>query len=196
MIINNMLIKRLAAFFVTAVMLAAMTACSDSKSYAELLTDENHSVNSFLADHRVDNTIPTDSTFAFEVGPDAPYYRMDEDGNIYMQVLSTGTPGNYAKADQVIYFRYTRYSLRNFSGTLPEGEGNQTEMSASSTWFRFDNYSLESSYQWGSGIQTPLKYLPIDCEVNIIIKSQFGFYKEMSYVLPFLYRVRYYPQMT
>lgn len=191
---SNIRIFKLVAF---AVMLSlGMSACSDSKSYAELLTDENHSVNAFLADQRVDNTIPTDSTFAFEVGPNAPYYRLDEDGNMYMQVINAGTPGNYAKEDQVIYFRYTRYNLHAYTGELPNGDGNETEMGYSNSWFRFENYTLQSSYQWGVGIQMPLKLLPIDCEVNIIIKSQYGFYEETSYVVPFLYKLRYYPQMT
>lgn len=177
--------------------MATLESCSDSKSYAELLTDENHAVNSYLADHRVDNTIPTDSTFNFEVGENAPYYRLDEEGNIYMQVLNAGTPGNYAQTDQVIYFRYTRYNLYDYSdGKLPTGVGNESDMSYMNTWFRFDNFSLQSSYQWGAGLQMPLKLLPIDCEVNIVIKSQFGVYDEMAYVIPYLYRLRYYPQMT
>ncbi len=181
----------------TVFVVASLTSCSDSKSYAQLLTEENHFVNNFLADQRVVNTIPTDSTFNFEVGEDAPYYRLDEDGNLYMQVVSKGTPGNYAKSDQVIYFRYTRYPLNLYAGgELPSGQGNVDDMSYQNTWFRFENYSLQSSYQWGTGIQKPLQLLPIDCEVNIVIKSQYGFYDEMSYVVPFLYKVRYYPQMT
>lgn len=174
-----------------------VTSCSDSKSYAELLTEENHAVNRFLADQRVDNTIPTDTNFVFETGENAPYYRLDEDGNMYMQVINPGTPGNYVKSDQVIYFRYTRYALSDYeNGTLPDGFGNESSMGYSDAWFRYDNYSLESSYQWGVGVQTPLKFLPIDCEVNIVIKSQYGFYEEMSYVSPFLYKIRYFPQMT
>lgn len=172
-------------------------SCSDSKSYAELLTDEAHAVNNFLVDQHVDNTIPTDSTFNFQVGENAPYYRLDEDGNVYMQVVKMGTPGNYAQTDQVIYFRYTRFSLAEYrNGKLPDGVGNETQMGYDNSWFRFDNYSLQSSYQWGVGLQMPLKLLPIDSEVNIVIKSQYGLYDEMAYVVPFLYKIRYYPQMT
>lgn len=175
----------------------ALTGCSDSKSYAELLVTEAHYVNNYLADQRVDNTIPADTNFVFETGPDAPYYRLDEDGNVYMQVVKPGTKGNYATDNEQLYFRFTRYNLAQYKdGTLPEGEGNDTDMEYGNAWFRFKNYTLESSYQWGAGIQLPLNYLPIDCEVNLVIKSQYGIYSEQTYVIPFLYSVRYYRPQT
>ena len=191
------MINKLLFFIATVAAAVAVTACSDSKSYAELLTTESHYVNAFLANQRVDNTIPTDTNFVFETGPNAPYYRLDEDGNLYMQVLDPGTKGNYAKTDEVIYFRFTRYNLALYKdGTLPEGEGNETSMENFNASFRFGNYQLPSTYQWGSGVQTPLTLLPIDAEVNIVIKSQYGFYSEQSYVTPFLFRIRYFRQLT
>ena len=182
---------------ISLVAIATLSSCDDTKSYAELLTDENKAVNRFLVNQRVDNTIPTDTTFVFETGQNAPYYRLDEDGNVYMQVINPGTPGNYAKDDQVIYFRFTRYNLMQYVGdTLPEGDGNDQNMSSINSWFRFNNFSQQSTYQWGAGVQLPLKLLPIDCEINLVVKSQYGFYDEMTYVVPYLYKLRYFPQMT
>ena len=66
-----------------------LTSCDDSKSYAELLADENQAVNKFLVEFKVVDGIPADSVF--EVGEDAPFYRIDENSNVYMQVLSLGT---------------------------------------------------------------------------------------------------------
>ena len=66
--------------------LAFLASCEDGKSYAELLNEQDRAVNNFLADQVVLLDIPEDTIF--EVGEDAPYYRLDEDGSLYMQVLN------------------------------------------------------------------------------------------------------------
>lgn len=177
-----------------------LSACNDGKTYAELLQTEDHYVNDFLSNQMVINSIPEDSVF--EYGENAPYYRIDEDGQLYMQVIDPGTPGNDAVGNELIYFRYTRCSLAYYSH-LDEfdsfsdwfnyyGGGNDDDMSSSSTSFRYGNTSLQSSTQYGTGIQRPLAFLPIDCRVNIVIKSQLGFTSEMSEVKPYLFSLRYY----
>lgn len=181
------------AVLLSALAAIALTGCNDQKSYAEYLNDENKSVNSFLANNRVIAYEQRDSTFKFETGPDAPYYELDEEGNVYMQVISPGTPDNRAVTDQQIYFRFIRYNLNRYiDNKLPAGEGNGIDLTAGSTSFRFNNMQASSSYQWGEGIQMPLMYLPIDCEVNLVLKSQYGPYNEISYVVPYLYNLRYF----
>lgn len=181
------------AFFVVAVLaVISLQSCEKTRSYSELLNDENMAVNRFLADQWVIASIPADSVF--EVGPEAPYYQLDEDGNIYMQVLDAGSGEKVEEEDQV-YFRFTRYNLSNYKGDLNAlyKEGNQEDMTQLATSFRYGNYTLPSSSQWGSGIQLPLAFLPLNSHVNLVIKSQFGWTKEVSYVIPYLYNIRYYP---
>lgn len=170
---------------------SAFTACSDDETYAELLQKENMNVNRFLADHRVINEIPADTVF--ETGEDAPYYRLDEDGNLYMQVLDAGTKGDTVEYNELIYFRFTRYNIESYMGDGQFGSSNGNDDVLNGNYsFRFDNYQTNSSYQNGVGVQMPLRYLPVDCEVNIVIKSQYGSPSEMSYVIPFLYNIRYF----
>ena len=184
--------KSLLYSLILLMILAPMAvSCDDNKSYADLLADEDKSVNNFLADQRVINSIPEDSIF--EVGEDAPYYRMDEDGFVYMQVLKTGDLTKKGKDNELVYFRFMRYNLAYYDkGVLPDGEGNADDMEYSPTSFRLGNYTLPSSSQFGTGIQIPLYYLGIDCEVNIVIKSQYGFSDEISNVVPYLYNIRYF----
>lgn len=187
---------KLTKIFITLVAafaaVTAITSCNDSESYAELLTDETKYVNAFLSNHIVINSVPENN--AFQVGEDAPYYRLDSDGNVYMQVLRLGTQGD-VQDDQQVYFRYTRYNLEQYddvNDVLPEGSGNSEDLEYEPTWFRFNNYTLTSSSQYGAGIQMPLNYVPLGSEVNIVVKSQYGMTSEIAYVIPFLYNIRYY----
>lgn len=192
----NILKKIITPAALVSVMAIVLPSCSDSKSYAELLSDENKAVNLYLSNFRVEMDIPADTVF--ETGPDAPFYKLDEEGNVYMQVLREGDRKTQkVEEDQLIYFRYTRFSLTYYYnyGEM-RGEGNSTDMGYSSTSFRFGNTSLSSSTQFGSGIQMPLYYLGIDCEVNLIVKSQLGFYNEIASVNPYLFNLRYFKAMS
>lgn len=184
--------KRTLLYMIALTVLASVAySCSDSKSYADRLNDENKNVNAYLANHRVINRIPDDSVF--QTGEDAPFYRMDEEGNVYMQIINVGD-GEKPEYDDMVYFRYTRYDLSNYAkaDSLTSGMGNADDMDYEATWFRFNNYNLTSSSQYGAGIQVPMNFIGMNSEVNLIIKSQYGFTSEISYVIPFLYNVRYF----
>lgn len=187
---RNILIR--CAWIVGAFLLLAAGGCNNKKSYAELLKEENKSVNTYLADQNVILSIPPDSVFV--AGKDAPFYRLDEEGNVYMQVVNPGNLEQKVKNDELVYFRFTRWNLDSYAktGELSEGWGNATDMSLGSASFRYGNFTLTSSSQWGAGLQMPLAFLGMDCEVNLIIKSQYGVTSEMAQVIPFLYNVRYY----
>lgn len=188
--------------------LAALAAvsCKDKESYADLLTDENHAVNAYLADFPVIGSVPADGKFLTtqdimaEQGLNraeaellTPFYRMDEDGNVYMQVVNPGITDSKAEEDQLIYFRFTRYNLKawyEYDTWTPSG--NATDLGTNTTSFRYKNTTLQSTTQWGEGIQVPLEYLNLGCEVNIIIKSYLGPEDEITSVYPYLYKIRYF----
>lgn len=175
-------------------LLGVLTACDDDKSYADRLNTERNACNAYLANHRVINGVPADTVF--ETGEDAPFYRLDNEGNVYMQVLRAGNrAADKAKTGETIYFRYKRYSVEAWfsDGTwIPQSDANLDDMSIPPFSFRYADYTNQSSYQWGYGIQYPLNYLGVECEVNLLVKSQYGLSNEISYVMPYLYHVRYY----
>lgn len=188
-----MKLKNSVLLLILAVMGVVSTSCDDNKSYAEYMDDERKAVNAFLADHEVINEIPKDSIFI--EGENAPYYKMTPEGDVFMQVISMGDrKNNKAKDNQEIYFRFMRAKISNWASN-PElfFEGNSEDMSFLPMSFRYNNYTLESTTQFGFGIQIPLKYLGIDCEVNLLVRSQYGLTSEISQVIPFVYKLRYFP---
>lgn len=188
-------LRKFLTFAISAAFLLAFSSCKDSKSYAELLNEETKAVNAFLADQNVILDIPADSIF--EYGPDAPFYRIDSDGNVFMQVIEPGDKEK-VKDDALVFFRFTRYNLNEYAltGSLGSGYGNSEDVSMGSASFRFNNYTLTTSSQWGSGIQMPLNFLGFNSHVRLVIKSQFGLTSEISQVIPFLYDIRYLPAVS
>lgn len=187
--------------------IAALTACSDKESYADLLNDENQAVNAYLADYPVIGEVPANEEFismqdVLEEYPGmsreealklTPFYRMDDDGYVYMQVVNPGS-GTKVADNQLIYFRFTRWNLSfAYKYGSWESAGNSADLGSNTTSFRFGNTTLTSTTQWGEGIQVPLKYLSLDCEVNLVVKSYVGLVEEVASVYPFLYSVRYFP---
>lgn len=171
-----------------------MQSCDDGKSYAEMLTEENKAVNLFLVDQKVVGSVPADSIF--QVGTQAPYYQLDEEGNIYMKVLALGEEGNVEEGQQVI-FRFRRTNLMYYyPGANIENldwEGNNDNPVSNISSFRYGDYTLPSSAQWGSAIQLPLsfKQIQLGSRVMLVIKSQYGWSDEITYVQPYLYEISY-----
>lgn len=174
--------------------LLAFSSCSKSKSYSQYLDDEKRSVNAYLSNFRVVTSIPEDTIF--ETGEDAPFYQIDSEKNVYMQVIKAGDrKNNSAEIGQEIYFRFMRASLNAWhtnGNFVWEGNANDiTHFNALS--FKYGDVTSSTALEFGSGIQMPLDYLGIDCELRLIVKSQFGFTSEISEVVPYLYHIRYYP---
>ena len=171
-----------------------LTSCNSGESYSDRLNAERNSCNAYLSNYRVVNGIPADTVF--ETGKDAPFYRIEPEGQVYMQVISAGDRVNdRARDGEAIYFRFTRSDLNHWysTGILDAYQSNEDDMSASPTYFNYKDYTLPTSASWGYGIQLPLEFLGVEgSEVNLVVKSNYGFTSEISDVMPFLFHVRYF----
>ena len=183
---------KLFAIILGGVTLLSISSCNEDKSYADLLKDERRAVNAYLSNYRVIDEIPEDTIF--EEGENAPFYRLDPDGNVYMQVINTDGKKNRPVAEQPVYFRFMRLDLLSlYTDGVEYWTGNAENMLAEPTFFLYDNYTLNSSAQYGYGLQLPMKFVGVNSTVNLVVKSQYGFTDEISYVVPFLYEITYYP---
>ena len=171
-------------------------AKDNGKSYADLLKEEDKAVKAFLADKIVINSIPADSVFVTlqDVGNNdtlaVPYYRLDDDGNVYMQVLDAGQTDNRFEKGQDVLIKFLRYDLKALvNGENPDPVGNTNP--ADYIKIRFGETTLPSTTQYGAGIQYPMYFLGNECKVNLLIRAKLGFTAETSTVMPYLYTIQY-----
>lgn len=165
-----------------------MTSCNEGKSYSDLLEEEEKAVNWYLAQQRVEASVPADSIFL--TGQDAPFYRMNSDGTIYMRVINPGDMKNRPVKGQTVYFRFMRVNLKALSEGTEMEEGNNENMDSALGGLSlvYGNKSLPSTTEWGDGIQVPLNYLGYGCEVDLIVKSIEGRAGDISQCIPYLYK--------
>lgn len=189
---NNIRNKILAPAAFAILALSSLTSCDHSKSYSELLRDEEKAVNAFLAQRQVELQIPGDS-ISFKTGEDAPFYKLDEDGYVYMQVIDKGDMNDRVEAEDVVYFRFSRQNINMiYQGEDAPVEGNANDVSYGSTYFLYQNTTLSNSTSWGTGIQMPLRFFGYGCEVNLVLKSYYGFAADQTYCIPYIINVKYF----
>lgn len=187
------------AFLLVAILGSGLASCSKSQSYSEYLREEEKAVNWYLAGQKIELELPKDS-ISFLTGEDAPFYKLDENGYVYMQVInkgelnsSTGRPAYPVKSGDLVYFRFNRLNLKDLSqGLDPVWVGNSDNLLKPSTSFVYKNTYLNSYLEYGTGIQMPLKFLGYGSEVNLVLKSYYGFQEDQASCIPYLINIRYF----
>lgn len=175
-----------------SVCLLTLGSCDDNKSYSEMLTEEEHAVNWYLAKHQVETKFPAED---FKYGEDAPYYRMNADGSVYMKVLDPGNMEDRPEKGQTVYFRFMRMNIKNYYDFGTEswvGNADNMDSSLNATSLIYGNTSLSSTTQYGTGLQVPLDYLGYNCHVMLIVKSIEGMSGDISNCIPYVYDIRYF----
>ena len=127
-------------------------------TYEDMLKHENKAIKKFLENVTVINEVPAEN--AFEVGSDAPFYKLAETG-VYMQVISKGT--EFFNVSERVYFRFERWNLLTYlnTGKLGNSEGNMNDMSFGITYFTFGGNDVTTK-QWGDGIQLAIRMKKLD----------------------------------
>lgn len=177
-------------------------SCSKTQSYSELLKEEEHACNWFLAGKNVVLELPEQSSDYITAstlnsdgvpyGEDAPFYKLDEEGYVYMQIVNGEYDEMVAEGD-LVYFRFLRESIKDlYEGVDNPPTGNSDYLPNGTTSFVYKNTYLSSTTTWGTGIQMPLKYLGYNSEVNLVLKSYYGFTEEQSYCIPYIINIRYF----
>ena len=189
------MVKIARILFVFFTVMMVLSSCDNGKSYADLLKEEDKAVKAFWADKKVKD-IPADSVFVTlqDVGNNdtlaVPYYRLDDDGNVYMQVLDAGIQDDRFEKGNDVNIRFLRVDLKALmNGENPDPVGNTNP--ADYITIRFGETTLSSTTQYGTGIQYPMYFLGNESKVNLLIRAKLGFTAETSTVIPYLYTISY-----
>lgn len=185
-----------------AAALIAGSGCSKSQSYSELLREEERACNWYLASRNVELELPEDpKDFITTETPDkngepygdnAPFYKMDEEGYVYMQVVRADFSDMVEEGD-LVYFRFLRESIKDmYQGLETYPSGNSEYLPNGTTSFVYKNTYLPSTTTWGTGIQLPLRYMGYGSEVNLVLKSYYGFIDEQTYCIPYIINLKYF----
>lgn len=191
-----MRIKKLIFHISAVVLLLSATGCEKTKSYSEMLKDEEQACNWYLAQNKIVVDIPKDSVF--QTGQDAPFYKMNSEGTLYMKVITAGDRNKIPENGDRVYFSYMRQNIQSLmNGYIDEDvwEGNAENMAYGSTSFLLGETILTSSTKYGNGIQIPVTYLGYYSEVILVVKSLEGFIDDQTDCTPYVYKVRYFPAL-
>lgn len=181
------------SIFLLFIALGIFSSCSKGKSYSELLREEEKATNWFLAQKNVVTQIPKDSIFI--EGKDAPFYRMDSDGYLYMQVVNYGDTTDMVEVGDLVYFTYMRCNIKYLwqgYDIKPEGNANNMGNGSSADSFIYGNYQVSTSALYGTGIQVPLRYVGNHSEVNLVLRSYYGFMADQGECNPYIINLKYF----
>lgn len=191
-----MRIKKLIFHISAVVLLLSATGCEKTKSYSEMLKDEEQACNWYLAQNKIVVDIPKDSVF--QTGQNAPFYKMNSEGTLYMKVITAGDRNKIPENGDRVYFSFMRQNIQSLmNGYIDEDvwEGNAENMAYGSTSFLLGETILTSSTKYGNGIQIPVTYLGYYSEVMLVVKSLEGFTDDQTNCTPYVYKVRYFPAL-
>lgn len=168
-----------------------ITVTQNPCTLEDLKKTEQRAMKKYLSKFYVVDELPTIDNI--QVGSVAPFYKLNSEGTVYMQVIKMGSAPAATNGEK-IYFRFMRYNLLSYleNGVLPQGQGNANDLTEPTTFFEVGS-DKPSTTQWGTAIQMPILLgLPIDSEVNLVVASEAGLTSEISGVVPFLYNIRYF----
>lgn len=181
--------------WILIILLLTTTACEKTQSYSELLREEEKAVNWYLSSQIVMLDLPekpSDFITCEMAGENAPFYKIDPEGYVYMQIVSADFEDIVDEGD-LVYFRFSRENISYmYEGIDQIPEGNSDFLSYGPTSFVYKNSTLTSTTRWGTGIQMPLKYVGFNSEVNLVLRSYYGFSQEQSTCVPYLINLRYF----
>ena len=187
----------------------AFQACDDSKTYAEMLEEEDDAIAAFIRDNDI-QVISQTEFFNHDSTTDVSkneYVQLSS--GVYMQIVKKGiededgnllNPNDTVKNNDLILVRFMEYSildkdtsLSNLNAVETVDEFKYTVTSSSIAGIFTQGYMY--SYYGTSvpaGWLVPLPYVRDMAHVKLIVPSKMGHSTAMQYVYPYFYDIKKY----
>lgn len=187
----------------------AFQACDDSKTYAEMLEEEDDAIAAFIRDNDI-QVISQTEFFNNDSTTDVSkneYVQLSS--GVYMQIVKKGiededgnllNPNDTVKNNDLILVRFMEYSildkdtsLSNLNAVETVDEFKYTVTSSSIAGIFTQGYMY--SYYGTSvpaGWLVPLPYVRDMAHVKLIVPSKMGHSTAMQYVYPYFYDIKKY----
>lgn len=171
-------------------------ACSNTKTYAEMLDDEKDAINDFI--NKNDIRVISQSEFLKDTVTDVgqnEYVQLAS--GVYMQIVDRGSsnPADTVKNNDQILVRFMEYNIADQDTTLtniyyPEivDVFRYTASSSSIAGLFTEGYMYSvHGTSVPAGWLVPFPYIRDRAHVKLIVPSKMGHSSAMSYVVPYFY---------
>lgn len=180
----------------------AFQACDDSKTYAEMLEEEDDAIAAFIRDNDI-QVISQTEFFNNDSTTDVSkneYVQLSS--GVYMQIVDKGSDNlaDTVKNNDLILVRFMEYSILdkdtslsnlNAVETVDEFKYTVTSSSIAAIFTQGYMYSVYGP-SVPAGWLVPLPYVRDMAHVKLIVPSKMGHSTAMQYVYPYFYDIKKY----
>lgn len=201
--------KKLVLLFLLLAFSFAFQACDDSKTYAEMLEEEDDAIAAFIRDNDI-QVISQTEFFNNDSTTDVSkneYVQLSS--GVYMQIVKKGiededgnllNPNDTVKNNDLILVRFMEYSILDKDTSLSNLNAVETvdefkyTITSSSIAAIFTQGYMYSVYgpSVPAGWLVPLPYVRDMAHVKLIVPSKMGHSTAMQYVYPYFYDIKKY----
>lgn len=195
--------KLLLLFFILLAVGFSFQACDDTKTYAEMLEEEDDAIADFINKEGI-KVISQTEFFDNDSATDVEKNEFVQlSSGVYMQIVDKGSdnPADTVKNNDLVLVRFMEYSLLDKDTTLSnltlpylvdEFKYTASSSSIAGIFIQGLMYMAYGYTAVPAGWLVPLPYVRDKAHVRLIVPSKMGHQSAMQYVYPYYYDITKY----
>ena len=195
--------KLLLLFFILLAVGCSFQACDDTKTYAEMLEEEDDAIADFINKEGIKVISQTEFFDNDSVTDVEKNEFVQLSSGVYMQIVDKGSdnPADTVKNNDLVLVRFMEYSLLDKDTTLSnltlpylvdEFKYTASSSSIAGIFIQGLMYMAYGYTAVPAGWLVPLPYVRDKAHVRLIVPSKMGHQSAMQYVYPYYYDITKY----